>query len=29
MSDTLTIIIIFAAWLFITKVLFPKMGVPT
>ena len=29
MNDTLTIIIIFAAWLFITKVLFPKMGVPT
>jgi hypothetical protein len=29
MSDVLTIIIIFAAWLFITKVLFPKMGVPT
>lgn len=29
MSDALTIIIIFAAWLFITKVVFPKMGVPT
>ncbi len=29
MSDALTIIIIFAAWLFITKVLFPKMGVLT
>jgi hypothetical protein len=29
MSDALTIIIIFAAWLFIAKVLFPKMGVPT
>ena len=29
MSETLTIIIIFIAWLFITKVLFPKLGVPT
>ncbi len=29
MSDALTIIIIFAAYLFIIKVLFPKMGVPT
>jgi hypothetical protein len=29
MNDALTIIIIFSAWLFITKVLFPKMGVPT
>jgi hypothetical protein len=29
MNDVLTIIIIFAAWLFITKYLFPKMGVPT
>ncbi len=29
MNDALTIIIIFAAYLFITKVLFPKMGVPT
>jgi len=29
MNDMLTIIIIFAAWIFITKVLFPKMGVPT
>lgn len=29
MNDVLTIIIIFAAWLFITKVIFPKIGVPT
>lgn len=29
MNDALTIIIIFAAWLFITKVIFPKIGVPT
>ena len=29
MTDALTIIILFAAWIFITKFLFPKMGVPT
>lgn len=29
MNDALTIVLIFAAWLFITKVIFPKMGVPT
>jgi hypothetical protein len=29
MTDFLTIILIFAAWIFITKYLFPKIGVPT
>ncbi len=29
MNDALSIIIIVAVWLFITKILFPKMGVPT
>jgi hypothetical protein len=29
MSDGLAIVIIFVAWLIITKFLFPKMGVPT
>ena len=29
MNDALTIVLIFAAWIFITKYLLPKMGVPT
>jgi len=29
MNDGLAIIIIFAAWILITKFIFPKMGVPT
>ena len=29
MTDALTVIILFAAWIFITKFLFPKMGLPT
>jgi len=29
MTDAISIVVIFAVWILITKFLFPKMGVPT